>query len=64
LIDMVLKYQTPGMPRSLEHVPQFHNQTAFRYFYMFLADLIEEDHICRLVDDVVGGIDFKTMASI
>ncbi len=24
-----------------------------------IADLIEEDHICRLVDDVVGSIDFK-----
>jgi len=24
-----------------------------------IADLIEEDHICRLVDDVVESIDFK-----
>ncbi|MGB3458395.1 MAG: IS1182 family transposase, partial [Halobacteriota archaeon] len=27
-----------------------------------IADLIEEDHICRLVDDVVENIDFKTSA--
>nr|CBH38375.1 hypothetical protein BSM_18520 [uncultured archaeon] len=26
-----------------------------------IADLIEEDHICRLVDDVVGSIDFKSI---
>ena len=26
-----------------------------------IADLIEEDHICRLVDDVVESIDFKSI---
>jgi len=26
-----------------------------------IADLIEEDHICRLVDDVVENIDFKSI---
>ena len=27
-----------------------------------IADLIEEGHICRLVDDVVESIDFKTLS--
>ena len=26
-----------------------------------IADLIEEDHICRLVDDVVESIDFESI---
>jgi len=29
--------------------------------YPTIADLIEEDHICRLVDDVVESIDFKSI---
>ena len=31
-------------------------------FHPTIADLIEEDHICRLVDDVVENIDFKSIA--
>ncbi|MGB3460317.1 MAG: transposase [Halobacteriota archaeon] len=30
-------------------------------FHPTIADLIEEDHICRLVDDVVESIDFKSI---
>jgi hypothetical protein len=30
-------------------------------FHPTIADLIEEDHICRLVDDVVENIDFKSI---
>ena len=30
-------------------------------FHPTIADLIEEDHICRLVDAVVEGIDFKSI---
>jgi transposase len=30
-------------------------------FHPTIADLIEEDHICRLVDDVVDSIDFKSI---
>ena len=30
-------------------------------FPLTIADLIEEDHICRLVDDVVESIDFKSI---
>ena len=32
-----------------------------RLFHPTIADVIEEDHICRLVDDVVESIDFKSI---
>ncbi len=33
-------------------------------FHPPIADIIEEDHICRLVDAVVESIDFKSIEGI
>ena len=38
-------------------IKRLHNQNWL--FPPSIADLIEEDHICRLVDEVVEGVDFK-----
>ena len=40
-------------------IRRLHNQNWL--FPPTIADLIEEDHICRLVDDVVESIDFKSI---
>jgi len=40
-------------------IKRFRNQNWL--FPPTIADLIEEDHICRLVDDVVESIDFKSI---
>ena len=33
-----------------------------KLFHPTIADLIEEDHICRLLDDVVESINFESIA--
>ena len=40
-------------------IRRFRNQNWL--FHSTIADLIEEDHICRLVDDVIESIDFKSI---
>jgi hypothetical protein len=44
---------------SMAFIRRLRNQNWL--FPPTIADLIEEDHICRLVDDVVESIDFESI---